>query len=537
MTFRLSVPQIDGALQNIDMASGDILFVLGANGTGKSSLMQRLYSSNNAHSQIISAHRQTWFPSNSITLSPHQKHQTEANMRASDSNDDARWRDDYSSQRANVTIYDLIDAENIRAHGIAAAVDGNNFDLATSLSKEDAPIKTINELLRLSNMPVSISTAGSEKILASKSGGEPYSIAELSDGERNALLIAANVLTAKSGTLLLIDEPERHLHRSIISPLLSLLFKKRSDCAFAISTHEVMLPIDNPSARTLLVRSCKFVGSVAQSWDTDLVPLDLEIDESLKKDILGSRRTLLFVEGDNRSLDKPLYSLLFPKASVIARRSCRDVEQSVVGIRSAEPLHRLRAFGLVDGDGRVQTEIDELEQKGIFCVPAYSVESIYYESNVQRKVVARHSAVTGNSADSLLENAAEAAIAAIKPRKPRLVARIAEKEIRAVLFGKLPTLQQIMTQAPIEISINVATVLAAEQASFDAALANKDVASLIKGYPIRETGALGRIAASLGFQRREQYEGAVRKLLIDDPDTLADVRSSFGKLSAAIDAD
>ena len=43
-----------------------------------------------------------------------------------------------------------------------------------------------------------------------------YGAAELSDGERNALLISAEILTAKDGTLLIIDEPERHLHRSII---------------------------------------------------------------------------------------------------------------------------------------------------------------------------------------------------------------------------------------------------------------------------------------------------------------------------------
>ncbi|WP_442947933.1 AAA family ATPase [Nostoc sp.] len=54
----------------------------------------------------------------------------------------------------------------------------------------------------------------SAQVVASKCGGTPYSIAELSDGERNALLIAANVLTVKNGTLVLIDEPERHLHRS-----------------------------------------------------------------------------------------------------------------------------------------------------------------------------------------------------------------------------------------------------------------------------------------------------------------------------------
>ena len=64
-------------------------------------------------------------------------------------------------------------------------------------------------------------------------------------GERNAFLIVAEVFTAESGALIIIDEPERHLHRSITSPLLSALFQKRSDCAVLVSTHEPHLPLDN----------------------------------------------------------------------------------------------------------------------------------------------------------------------------------------------------------------------------------------------------------------------------------------------------
>src|SRR5690606_26499157 len=132
----------------------------------------------------------------------------------------------------------------------------------------------------------------------SRSGSHKYSISELSDGERNALLIAASVLTARTGTIIIIDEPERHLHRSIISPLLTLLFAQRPDCAFVVSTHDDMLPLDNPAARTLVVRGCTYEGQRVTAWDADLVAADAELDDSLKRDILGSRRKLLFVEGD-----------------------------------------------------------------------------------------------------------------------------------------------------------------------------------------------------------------------------------------------
>jgi ABC-type cobalamin transport system ATPase subunit len=184
-------------------------------------------------------------------------------------------------------------------------------------------VETINELLALSNIPVTITVEQNDRLMASKNGSEPYRAAELSDGERNALLIGAEVLTTKPGTLLLLDEPERHLHRSIISPLLSHLFRLRPDCAFVIATHDLTLPVDNPEARVLLVRNCEFQGTTAHRWNADSIPSNADIDDDLKREIVGARRRVLFVEGDESSLDKPLYSVLFPQVSVRARRTSR----------------------------------------------------------------------------------------------------------------------------------------------------------------------------------------------------------------------
>lgn len=105
------------------------MFILGANGTGKSSLMQRLYSNHHAHAQWISAHRQTWFSSNAIDLSPQQKQNMENNIRGTDTRLESRWKDDYPQYRPNIAIYELIDAENLRAREIAGAVDSNNLEL------------------------------------------------------------------------------------------------------------------------------------------------------------------------------------------------------------------------------------------------------------------------------------------------------------------------------------------------------------------------------------------------------------------------
>jgi hypothetical protein len=497
--------------------------------------MFALANANSAKARRISAHRQTWFTSGAITLSPADRRNTGQNIIGQDQQPYSRWRDVYAEARAFIAIYDLIEAENVRARRITEAVDTKNIELAQTLSKEGAPIKVINELLRLSNIPIVLSIKANEEVVASKSDSPPYSIAQLSDGERNALLIAANVLTVTPGTLILIDEPERHLHRSIISPLLTQLFARRPDCAFVVSTHDVMLPLDNPAARTVLVRGCTFAGpDQVSNWDADLVPENAEIDSDLKKDILGARRKVLFVEGIEQSLDQPLYSLVFTNVSVIAKASCRDVEHAVSGIRDAEDLHWVHAFGIVDSDARPQAEIEALKERGVYATSVLSVEAIYYHPEIQRRLSDRHVATIGGSSAIRLANAKRAALEAIKPHIQRLSERAAETKVREKFFQNLPKKQDIATARAIKVSIDVADIVATEVAKLHDALVAGDILSVIKRYPIRETPALTAVAAQLGFKDRAQYEGAVRKLLMDDETALTFVKSLFGSLPVDI---
>ena len=104
----------------LQLEAGEILFVLGANGTGKSSLMVHFAKNNAGKTQKISAHRQTWMNTDTLDMTPDSKHQTEQNIRNTEGNQKSRYRDDYAAQRASMTVYDLIDSENVRARKIAA---------------------------------------------------------------------------------------------------------------------------------------------------------------------------------------------------------------------------------------------------------------------------------------------------------------------------------------------------------------------------------------------------------------------------------
>src|SRR4051812_19677566 len=128
MQIDLFVRQRSGEPLGFPLEDGQCIFLLGANGTGKSSLMHSFYTVHNTNSRRIVAHRQTWFSSNSLSLSPEARRNTEAAIQNSDRQTQARWRDEYSEQRANIAIFDLVDAENVRARGIACAVDAQDID-------------------------------------------------------------------------------------------------------------------------------------------------------------------------------------------------------------------------------------------------------------------------------------------------------------------------------------------------------------------------------------------------------------------------
>ena len=209
--------------------------------------MHHFYKNHASHARWIAAHRQTWFESGLLDLTSRNKQSQEAQLLQLDQRPDARRKDHNAGTRPQIAIYNLIQKLNVADGKIANAVRSGDSGMAERIARENKhPLSVINDLLRYANIPISISERDKEEVLAIKGQSVPYSVAELSDGERNALLIAADVLTADPGTLLLLDEPERHLHRSIISPLLTALFIERADCIFVISTHEVMLPIDNP---------------------------------------------------------------------------------------------------------------------------------------------------------------------------------------------------------------------------------------------------------------------------------------------------
>lgn len=497
MALSVSIPTADGPIDIKLSEDQNKLFVLGANGTGKSALLHHIHQQHPDLAHKVAAYRQTFFASGNLDLSSRGYRRITDYLRHWDSSPESRFKEEDPDSRTNRALMSLLQSQRARDRSTGELLDRGKKDEAAQLAKERPnPFDTINELFEASNMEVQVFTSAedSETIFARRvATNQSYTVERLSDGERSALLLAAEVLSAEGGTVFLLDEPERHLHRSIISPLLSQLFEARRDCYFVISTHEVLLPEDCGPAIALILRDCEFDGNgVASRWQLGVVPPEVDIDDDIKVDIWGARRKLLYVEGRAFGPDERLYSALFPEVTVKANGSCEDVIRSVRDARSASDLHWLEVHGLIDGDTRTPEEAAGLEAQGVFALPLRAVESIYYGKEMREALASRQADHLGDPREELVVKARQAVLGNVESMK------------------ELPADQQATLSEMVE---------------------RQDADGIVADFPIGKSAIPQAVATCLGYTDKKQYERAVRTLIKTDGDAREQVAAASGAVS------
>lgn len=364
----------------------------------------------------------------------------------------------------------------------------------------------------------------------------PYSIAKMSDGERAALVICAEIISAPSNTVFIIDEPELHLHRSIVVPLLRALLDERVDCAFVVSTHELDLPANIDNARAILVRSSTWAGDHIRSWDVDILELASDLPEDLLADVLGSRRKILFIEGESTSLDQPLYGLLFPNVTLRPKGTARDVIYAVQSLRSIEGVHRAKAYGLIDDDDLTPERKTQLMNDGVYPLPVATVESLYYSDPALFAVSQRQASTFGQNSSDLIQAAKAAAIAALESDGvlTNLAARRADLKLRNLVLSQMPDRQSINQLPENQFAISLQSPLPAELTRLRALVAAGSVGEIFANYPVRYSGALDAVARALHFRNRHDYERALLSLVGSDERLRGNLRALLSPLDVEL---
>ena len=361
----------------VDVLFDDVgsLVVVGANGVGKSRLGHwvELNQANGREVHRISAQRSLFFDSN-VTHKPIESAQTQLLYGYHDPKVATklahRWGGNPMSKPPN--DYDVLLAliyglERKRDSAVVAEIREGASHTAGSI--QNSVLDDIKAIWK-EVLPHRELKTVDDKVKASIPGGHEYDAVEMSDGERVALYLMGECLCAPKNTVLVIDEPEIHLHRAIQGRLWDQLETARPDCSFIYITHDLEFAAQRDYSRRIWIES--YDGEI---WNWREVPEQDDFPPAMMLQILGSRKPILFVEGESSSLDR-IYRCLFPSHTIVARGSCSSVIRSVRAMAQPGIFSGHAAFGLIDRDRRSQQEIDALARENVYACPVAEVENL-----------------------------------------------------------------------------------------------------------------------------------------------------------------
>ena len=379
--------------QEIDSNS---LIIIGANGSGKSKLGAWIEENDTENVHRIGAQRNLNFNEYIPLKSYEQAKNSVLFGNEKEHNKGYRWN------WGHLTTTLLNDYENVLA-ALIALNSKQTEDFVKECKRNEkegvtypkVPKTVIDELLEIWDIvfPQRSIKIEDSKVIASFKQAENkdtlYKGSEMSDGERVALYLIAQCLSVPANKVLIVDEPELHLHRSIMNRLWCELEKKRSDCLFIYITHDTNFAALHSQAKKIWVKEydgCK--------WTLEEINSS-ELPEQLMLDIMGNRKKVIFVEGTDESYDTKLYSEIYKSYYVIPCGGCSNVIARTKAMRDTPQLHDIECFGIIDRDYRGEAEINAYREHHIYTLKVAEVENLFLVEELLN-VVANLLAITDN---------------------------------------------------------------------------------------------------------------------------------------------
>ncbi|MEG4588236.1 DUF4435 domain-containing protein [Microcoleus sp. MOSTC5] len=268
--------------------------------------------------------------------------------------------------------------------------------------------------------------AGKIEVSSRNSTGSSYHASEMSDGERVIFYLIGQCLAAKTNGIIVIDEPETHIHKALQSRLWDAVEAERPDCLFVYLTHDLDFAVTRLDAIKVWLKSYE-----NNQWDWHLILGNEDVPERLLLEIIGSRKPILFVEGDLGSLDYFFFSRLFKKITVTPCGGHEQVINSTCSFSKLKNLHNLECKGIIDRDFRTDENVEYLRQRGVFCLNFSEIENLLLSENVLSAVATMLNRT--EDAAHLIEQTQQLVFNLMENQKERLVSAIVAARIEYIL--------------------------------------------------------------------------------------------------------
>jgi hypothetical protein len=331
----------------------------------------------------------------------------------------------------------------------------------------------------------------------------------MSDGERAIFYLIGQCLAVPPEHIIIVDEPELHLHRSLQASLWSAIESERPDCLLVYLTHDLDFAATRSGATKIWLKSYD-----GKAWDWHLIPPEDDvIPERILLEILGSRKPVLFCEGEKENLDFLLFSHVYDDFAVVPCGSCGDVIHATTTFSRMKILHDLECRGIIDRDYRTDEEVEHIRKMGVHALDVSEIENVLLTEPVLR-VVAENLLL---DPASIILQAKEIVFRRLKDEKDRLALRMTRALVESKL-GNFDTKAQESSGLEADLQsyireIDIQGLYTSNLKRIDEVIATQDYLSALRIY--NQKGLLAEIARLFDYNQRNWVD-YVRRLLTKD---------------------
>lgn len=350
---------------------------------------------------------------------------------------------------------------------------------------------------------------------------ESYKASEMSDGERVAFYLIGECMAVPEDSVIVIDEPENHLHRSIRSDLWDAIEQERDDCRFVYLTHDLSFATTREGTRIWLKKYNKTEDG--GEWDWEVVRDEPGIPEEVLLSILGSRKDVLFTEGeDRRSYDYRLYSHLYPEHMVVPCGGYEEVKSATRSFKNLKGLHELECFGLIDRDYRSDDTVESLKSKSVYVGQVCEVENLFLAEEVMR-ALAEH--MEFRDVDECIQEAKELVVSDLREDRDRIISSIAGHKIRRQLTDFSSTHKnetELKSSFEEAVDVEVGEILEQAEQIVDTVLDEGGYADVLRIFKQRGDKTLDSVASIFDTAGAEKYKDLITRLVTQGHEELTD---------------
>lgn len=338
------------------------IVIIGPNGSGKSTFARNLNGKLSESISIISAqHLLIYINPTNITVGKSMREDVRSFQKITKLGSDENLVNIIIKDLENMMMA-LYEEKAERADKLYSQVEQRTDSILDQTIEIWGSLITHRKLVHSSRYSIHVETHN----------GIQYDFNSLSDGEKAVFYFIGHILLAEENSYILIDEPENHLHLSICITLWNTLENNRSDCKFIYITHDLDFAISRNDKTLIWNRQYQ----APFSWDFSIIEKDEHIPERLLLEIMGSRKDVLFCEGDDRnSLDYKIYSRLFSTYNVLPVGGHDNVINYCKSFKANANVERLKAFGIIDGDAWSMEQCQSFKEHNIYVLPFNEIEN------------------------------------------------------------------------------------------------------------------------------------------------------------------